>query len=601
MKKLSEIHNITEKFLNTIKLPSLDGKQLRYLFVMPKICPYYYAPYVLPYGFLLVCAAFRASGRDVYTLNLNSIPTPYEKLAQCVTDNSINVVFTGGVSGQYAEIRQITDTVKTTKRSILTCVGGGIISADPPAAMEALETADYGIIGEGEVTINEFAYALENSRSMMDVRGLVFPCLGGGGYTVTPPRPPIPDLDMLPFPDYEGFGLGELLRTPIAIRLGQKKSSDKCATIAIGRSCPFNCTFCFHSTGRKYRRRSIDSIFDEINWLAGTYGTKFFSFSDEQFVYSDEFLKEFTDRIASQNVAYQISAHAKALTRENIKMLKDSGCVAIAMGIESASDHILKSMRKHVTIGEIESAYDIAYEAGVNALGNILLGDPEETPQTIAVSLNWWKEMEKKHYINVTWILTFPGTHLYHQAAEKGIIKDKVQYIRQNKPQINVTGMSDSLYWNMYGKVNLFRVLVSSGADIRFEEIDNAAAKIRSNFSKMMRGCKVAVWPVTADVLSILDIVAPAFTTDKNVFLLNKNAKNLQNNLPDGRLGATQSRYDMTNLQVYEPDEIMHSMEIDTILFAHHMSLEGDLYREIVKAVEKYQGVYRIIKISDML
>lgn len=598
MKNYPEIHNITEKFLSTIKLPSPDGKQLRYLFVMPKVAPDHCTSIFLPYGFLLVCAALKISGRDVHTLNLNSIPNPYEKLAQTVADDGIDVVFTGGISVQYAEIRQIMDIVKTTKPQCITCVGGGIISSDPPAAMEALKTADYGITGEGEITINSFAYALENGRDMMDVQGLVLLHFGGG-YTTTPPRPPISDLDMLPFPDYEGFGLGELLRTPNTTVF--RTSVERCAVVAIGRSCPFDCTFCFHPTGRKYRRRSIDSVFEEMDWLTGTYGSKFFLFCDEQFIYSDEFIKEFTNRIALRNVAYYINAHANALTRENVKMLKNSGCEVIGLGIESACDHILKSMRKRLTIGKIENALDIAYEAGLAVFGFIILGDPEETPESIAVSLNWWKERWKKHHINVEWILTFPGTHLYHQAAEKGIIKDKVQYIRQNKTQINVTSMSDSLYWNMYGKVSLFKVIVSSGTDIRFEEIDNVAAKIRSNFPELTRGRKVAVWPATAQVLSILDIVTPAFIADRNVFLLNKDAKTLRDNLPDERFGNTQSRYDMTGLQVYEPDEIMHSTEIDTILFAHDISIERGVYRNIVKEAEKYHGVHRIITILDMM
>ena len=49
------------------------------------------------------------------------------------------------------------------------------------------------------------------------------------------------------------------------------------------RSCPYNCTFCFHTTGRKYRQRSLDGFFQELNHLVARYDIESICLADEPF------------------------------------------------------------------------------------------------------------------------------------------------------------------------------------------------------------------------------------------------------------------------------------------------------------------------------
>lgn len=89
--------------------------------------------------------------------------------------------------------------------------------------------------------------------------------------------PEISNLDILPFPDYEGFEYHMLIRNGLFMNAGVQ---EKTVVIATGRSCPFNCTFCFHSSGKKYRRRSVDNIFKEIEWVITNYGINYIIFVD---------------------------------------------------------------------------------------------------------------------------------------------------------------------------------------------------------------------------------------------------------------------------------------------------------------------------------
>ena len=149
---MSTLYNVTEEFLSMIKLPEPTGKKLNYLIVMPKQAEKPFQ-YVFPTGMGIVAASLKASGRSVFTLNLTYKENPMEVLKQTIIKEKIDVVMTGGLSGQYSLLKEIIDTVKSICPDIITAVGGGIITAEPEVAMQALECADYGMIGEGEITI----------------------------------------------------------------------------------------------------------------------------------------------------------------------------------------------------------------------------------------------------------------------------------------------------------------------------------------------------------------------------------------------------------------------------------------------------------------
>lgn len=60
--------------------------------------------------------------------------------------------------------------------------------------------------------------------------------------------------------------------------------------------------------------------------------------------------------------------------------LKAAGLFYISYGLESASEPILKSMRKKITVPMIDRALEATRECGIGIQGNFLYGDPAETP-----------------------------------------------------------------------------------------------------------------------------------------------------------------------------------------------------------------------------
>jgi hypothetical protein len=75
--------------------------------------------------------------------------------------------------------------------------------------------------------------------------------------------------------------------------------------------------------------------------------------------------------------------------------------------------------------------------------GNFIFGDLEETYETAMSTIHWWKT-HPQYSINLHWIVVYPGSYLYQIACERGIIKDKAQFIKDGCPDINVSKMTAS-------------------------------------------------------------------------------------------------------------------------------------------------------------
>ena len=527
------IENITQEFLEMIKLPDATCKKLNYLIVMPRQADMR-SQYYFPIGLGIVASSLKASGRAVFTLNLTYKENYEQHLKKAIIDNGIDVVATGGLSGQYSLLREVLDIAKSVRPDIITIVGGGIITAEPEVAMEALENVDYGVIGEGEITINALAYALETDANATEVKGVI--SWGGGGeFIIAPPRPEITNLDCLPFADYDGFDYAEMFDRKYS---GLTVVDYFGATMLASRSCPYNCTFCFHPSGEKYRRRTIDNIFKELDWLKSKFPFSRVHFADELFGNDLAYVSEFCKRIKPYGLNYLIQTRLDRVNDEMLDMLKESGCKELCIGVEHINDRILKSMRRKISAAQIEPVLTRMLEKGIRPVSNILFGDLEETAETVREALNWWRE-HLSFDIHLYYIVTFPGSHIYKAACERGIIKDPVQFLRDGCPMVNITKMTDSEWSFTKDEIAQFRILYEGASS----EID--AAQISKTLDSLARKHKVCVWPARHDTITFFKNMSEGFFNSAYFVNINPDAQMLR---------TSDMKFDR---KIYEPDVIL--------------------------------------------
>jgi len=421
---------------------------VNFLFVTPKYVNRG-QPYEFYLGLAYVSAYMKHKGFNVYCLNTCHYDDPIEKqLSEQIDSKKIDVVCTGGMSIHFKLINAILDAAKKIKPEIITVVGGAIITSDPKLALENMRI-DFGIVGEGEETMAELADALCNKRDVSKVKGLAF--FDNTNLIVSEPREPISNLDLLPIPDYEGFEYGYFI--------GLSAPSDQITysildevrpgSIITSRSCPYSCTFCYHPLGKKYRQRTLDNVFREIDYLIEKYNINLLVISDELFSVDKERMYAFAERIKKYNIKWIPQLRVSDVDESVLKALKDSGVYMISYGIESMSDIILRSMQKKITKAQIETALKLTRDAKIAIIGNILFGDPTETEETIKESVEWWFN-HRKYGMPLSMIITLPDAPVYRYAIKNGLIKDKLQYMRDGFPIINLTKLGDTRFKKLY-------------------------------------------------------------------------------------------------------------------------------------------------------
>ncbi len=417
-------------------------KKLNFLLVMPRLVQNIGDGYSFPLGIAYVSAALKKAGFNVTALNLNHRDGEVEDILRHeIQSRAIDVVATGGLSFQYSTVRKVIESSKRANPKVLTIVGGGIITSDPEPAMTALEFADFGVVGEGEITAVELAQALEAGGGLEAVNGLIYRG-PDGAWRATAARKEIRNIDELAWPDYEGFDLKQFFDSSPSISGLNRKNT---VFMIASRSCPYNCTFCFHTVGRKYRQRTLDCFFAELDYMVQTYDIHYVCLADELFSNNIERVKAFCERIKKYNVRWWAQFRVDCMTPELLTILKEGGCDVMSFGLESADNRILKSMRKNTTVEQIESTLKMVYDSGISMEGAFIFGDIEETWETANNTLTWWRE-HAEYKINLNLITVYPGSYLYQYACEKGIIKDKVQFLKDGCPQIKVSKLTDEQF-----------------------------------------------------------------------------------------------------------------------------------------------------------
>jgi anaerobic magnesium-protoporphyrin IX monomethyl ester cyclase len=394
--------------------------------------------YNIPIGLAYISAFLKKNGHDVQFLNLNHCDGIVEDLIRDrLSKEPVDCVITGGISPFFPDVKNCVDAVRKCSPDTRIILGGGLLTSQPEVVFSLIQP-DYGVIGEGELTVKELLECLENHGDIAAVPGLVFRN-ADGKIVFTTPRDPIKDLDMLPWPDYEGLGYEEFLHhmTPTDVHYYSIFDNPRAYPIIASRSCPYSCTFCFHPLGKKYRKRSLDDVMEELEYAIKKYHINILLFYDELFANDRVRVNDFCHRLQNLfktipwDVKWVCQMRVDVLDEELITLMKDSGCYCLSLGLESYSAPVLLSMNKHITPKQIDDALRLCAHHHMGFTGNFIFGDTAETPETYRETIKYWKENNAiiGNQVVLGLISLYQGTPLYKRALEKGIVKDEAAFI----------------------------------------------------------------------------------------------------------------------------------------------------------------------------
>jgi anaerobic magnesium-protoporphyrin IX monomethyl ester cyclase len=270
------------------------------------------------------------------------------------------------------------------------------------------------VIGEGEITMGELVERWDNELPIDDVRGIAYYDHEKKETIVTPERPLIDDLDILPFPKHDLF-------------LWEGKTM---AGLLTSRGCPYKCNFCVldAASRRKVRCRSAKNIVDEVEQILTEHPTiDTVWIHDDAFMIIKERTIEFCKEVIRRGVKtnFVCSARFRPISREVVMLMKEAGFVHVLFGLESGAESVLKLMKKGLTQKTVRHGLKLFSETGIKATAFLIVGLPGETAETVEESIDFIQELQEIQYlyydeIGVAGI--YPGTELFTISKEANMI-----------------------------------------------------------------------------------------------------------------------------------------------------------------------------------
>jgi magnesium-protoporphyrin IX monomethyl ester (oxidative) cyclase len=325
---------------------------------------------------------------------------------------------------------EVVSIAKKVSKNIVVVLFGLHPSSRPEACLEDSE-ADFVVVGEPEVTIDELVEALQNKVSSFNkIDGLGF--RENGKVTLTAKRAFIQDLDTLPLP------ARHLLPMKVyseAVKQNPLRGEiTKSYTIVVtSRGCPFNCVFCTHSIvwGKQWRPRSPKNVVDEVEHVIKTYGIKQIDFADDNMTWSRERMAQICDLIVERGLHFEWftpnGVRADTLDEALLRKMKKAGCKKIRVAPESGVQRVVTDIaKKNLELKKVEAAIVAARKVGIKVGCFFVMGLIGETKADIEETIRYAYKLKGLGAESFVFSIAMPlyGTAFYEQAKAGGYIRD---------------------------------------------------------------------------------------------------------------------------------------------------------------------------------
>ena len=379
-------------------------------------------PDSFPIGVGLLSAILKKNGHQVKGLyvhsNLDNLGE-LEKIFTEVKKSSPQLICYSSTSPAFRHIRRIAQYLR--KNLQIPAICGGVHPTLYPEDVLSVEGIDYICVGDGEDVIIEFIEKLELGQDCSAVPGIW--TLNHDKNIVRNRLYPLNKiLDSLPWIDYEAFGKPFI----------RKVTKDGWLRYISSRGCPYNCSYCHVRLIREaysdgigvpmnkvgyVRFKSVDSCIEEIKHLVQKYDLKVINFMDDLFcLYRNrtvEFCKAFKREMPS-HVGFSIQTHLNHLDEDLINILRDSRCLRVVVGVESASQRILDLFNRKTGCKKISENLSLLVRANF-PLGTWtlnILGSPTETKEEMMETLiiNAKNAVDRVKF-NI--MVPYPGSEIY--------------------------------------------------------------------------------------------------------------------------------------------------------------------------------------------
>ena len=290
-------------------------------------------------------------------------------------------------------------------------LGGVGFSIFPLQVMQYCN-ADFGIYGDGELTLYTLARAFHEKTGYTSIPGLFYK-----------------DKDNYKFNPAEYLDLDKM-------SLAQRDLVDNALYFQEGamvgfeakRGCDRQCIYCADpvAKGRKIRFRDPRDVAMELKGLL-KHGITHFHTADSEFNVPEKHAKAVCRAIIGQRLGDNIQWYAYCVpgpfSEELANLMRRAGCVGIDFTVDSGNDSQLQRLGHLHRVNDIVKLTRLCQRYGFSFMFNLLLGGPGETRQTIKETLELMKDLEPPRVGISLGVRLYPDTPLGKMVKKQGVIR----------------------------------------------------------------------------------------------------------------------------------------------------------------------------------
>jgi radical SAM superfamily enzyme YgiQ (UPF0313 family) len=274
--------------------------------------------------------------------------------------------------------------------------------------------ADAVILGEGEAALAEIVDRL-GSGDLSSIQGVAIRD-SDGSVRRTSKRPPLRDLDALPFAAWDLVDFDRYRRA------WRERHGMFALNMATTRGCPYSCNWCAKPIwGQSYAVRSPANVVAELNTLIEAASPDYIWFMDDIMGLKPKWWGAFADELEDNaiRIRFKCLSRADLVLRDGaVADLARAGCDIVWLGAESGSQKILDAMDKGLTVEQIEEATRRLKAAGIRVGHFIQFGYSGEGFADIARTIGMIRKTRPDE-IGISVSYPLPGTAFYDRVKEE--------------------------------------------------------------------------------------------------------------------------------------------------------------------------------------
>ncbi len=344
-----------------------------------------------------------------------------EEFRETVENIAPSIIGFSATSTQMMYLEKYSKAVSSIP-GLLKIAGGVGPSIEPDHVLENCHI-DGLVVGEAEIPLDALLCNLNQGCDITGIKGFYWK--KDGKIIKNPGQEYEMDISVLDFPDYTIYDNSEVYF-----------SDENHIRVMLSRGCPYNCYYCCNNSIRNaypsgkgyYRVYSVEYSIEFLKKLKKQYPkTGFIEFDDDLLIANKKWFLQFAEEYKKHiNIPYGLCVRVEAINEEIVRVLKESGCEMVYMGLECGNEEYRRKYlnRKYTNDMFIEKA-EMIRASGIKLFSLNMMGLPFETPEHISETLALNKRIKADNGI-CYFFYPIPKTYLYNLCKENDLLFDEL-------------------------------------------------------------------------------------------------------------------------------------------------------------------------------